>query len=268
MFRKIVEEDLETVWRYLDASKAESFYFNKLKEGLKSEEYLIGYFEAGALKGLMYYTVTRALIVHFESKGAFARLDLLKLIKQLKPRYIKGDYKSVAGLYKVLYRTFRSDVVTQVTLMQGVDVEGDEALVCADAETVRQALNKDVQFILEVNRHFGRVNAPINDIQKMVMGEFLEEQRVFVVRDERFIAQGLIEEEGLDYAVIGGIYVAPTWRRKGMGRKLSIALTQRVKARGKTPYLFVRTENGVASELYEKIGYKVVGPYTIVEIEF
>lgn len=270
MIRKLELNDRLSIQEYVRLYEDQTFYFKKLLETFKGDDTVYGYFEEGTLQGLFSFTHTNAMIIHVKSEKVFRTLDLLKLIKAYKPRFIKGEHKSVQGVYKIIYRTLRSEEITKVLLMrfdgtQAIDSEYD---VVKSISEVKMAIQQDVQFLLSINKHFGRKNAPVRDIENTVIKEFELGERDFFIASNRFIAHGLIEESGTDYAVVGGIYVSPKLRGMGYGKAMSIHLTNRILALGKTPYLFVKQDNAIAQGIYTAIGYKPVYDYTILEVEF
>lgn len=270
MIRKLELGDRLSIQEYVDLFEAQTFYFKKLVETFKGDDHVYGYFEEGTLEGLFSFTNTNAMIIHAKSLKVFRTLDLLKLIKSYKPRFIKGEHKSVQEVYKIIYRTLRSEELTKVYLMR---FEGEKPIdsefdVVMSLETVKMAIQNDVQFLLSINKHFGRKNAPIKEIENTVIKDFELGERDFFIASNRFVAHGLIEEMGAEYAVVGGIYVEPRLRGMGYGKAMSIHLTNRILGQDKIPYLFVKQDNVIAQTIYEKIGYQKVYAYTILEVEF
>jgi predicted GNAT family acetyltransferase len=62
-----------------------------------------------------------------------------------------------------------------------------------------------------------------------------------------------MKQEG--YSEISGVCTHPDFRGRGLGRLLSVFMTDRVLARGETPYLHTYATNAAAIGLYESIGY-------------
>jgi len=57
---------------------------------------------------------------------------------------------------------------------------------------------------------------------------------------------------------LNDVYVLPEFRGKGIGKKLIVKSLHRLKTEGvKTVRLMVLTENEVAVQLYEKLGFKI-----------
>ena len=73
--------------------------------------------------------------------------------------------------------------------------------------------------------------------------------------DGRIVAMAghRMKQEG--YSELSGVCTHPDSRGRGLGRLLSIYVTQQILATGVTPYLHAWEENTTAIRLYESIGY-------------
>lgn len=60
---------------------------------------------------------------------------------------------------------------------------------------------------------------------------------------------------------IGGVFVAPPYRRRGIARLLMEALLARLSVRGKGAVLFVKSRNEAARGLYAGLGFEDIGGY-------
>lgn len=270
MIRKLEETDLQTLFEYIKRHEAETYYFRRLLDTKLTSEEVFGYYEENQLQGVLCFTNTNALILHVKSLKIFNKLQFLKLIKERKPKFIKGDRESIAGAYRILYRTFKNEFQTDVLLMRYTDnqVAQPQLPVEGAKETVQKSIHEDIRFFLAVNKYFGRMNAPVKELEKIIFSEFENGERAFIIKDNHFAAQGMIEESGVDFATIGGIFVSPLFRGQGYGRAMSLNMTKCVLEMGKTPYLFVKKDNNIAQKLYESIGYQAMLPYTILEVTF
>jgi len=64
-----------------------------------------------------------------------------------------------------------------------------------------------------------------------------------------------MKQEG--FTEISGVCTHPDFQGRGLGRLLSVFVTQRIVEHGETPYLHAYTTNDAAIGLYEKIGYEL-----------
>ncbi|MHC6204395.1 GNAT family N-acetyltransferase [Breznakiellaceae bacterium SP9] len=66
-----------------------------------------------------------------------------------------------------------------------------------------------------------------------------------------------------NYIQIGGVFVVPEHRRKGIAGHMTRAFVRKLLAQGKEITLFVKKRNCGAHRLYEKLGFTSIGTYRI-----
>jgi hypothetical protein len=64
-------------------------------------------------------------------------------------------------------------------------------------------------------------------------------------------------------AMIGGVWTAPLDRNRGYSTAVVAALCRELLEEGRTPYLFYLLENATAAHVYAKIGFQVVGRWSV-----
>jgi predicted GNAT family acetyltransferase len=62
---------------------------------------------------------------------------------------------------------------------------------------------------------------------------------------------------------IGGVYVAPDKRNRGIAKRLVAELAAFLRDEGRAASLFVKKRNGAALEAYRQVGFRVGGDYRI-----
>jgi predicted GNAT family acetyltransferase len=62
---------------------------------------------------------------------------------------------------------------------------------------------------------------------------------------------------------IGGVYVHPDYRRRGIALSMTAALTDFLSGEGRGLTLFVKKRNAAAREVYRKTGFTLAGDYRI-----
>ena len=97
----------------------------------------------------------------------------------------------------------------------------------------------------------------------------LAETRVFVVEEPelgrwpaRIASCALLNVEGRDAGLIGGVYTLPEVRGKGYAAACTAALSLDVQRDGKLPCLFY--ENPVAGRVYRRLGFEEVGQWAVL----
>ena len=66
---------------------------------------------------------------------------------------------------------------------------------------------------------------------------------------------------------IGFLYTKKKYRRMGYAEDVLISLVNKVRQSGKIPYLYVITDNIKSQNLVKKIGFRVKGMYSWINIE-
>jgi uncharacterized protein len=97
----------------------------------------------------------------------------------------------------------------------------------------------------------------------------LTSERVFVVeepatfrRPDRIVSCALINVEGREAGVIGGVFTLPEARGKGYASACTAALALDLQHDGKMPCLFY--ENPVAGRVYRNLGFEAAGRWTVL----
>lgn len=270
MIKKIEAMNKDSVIDYVQRFSKETFYFKKALENIEVWGTYYGFYDDNLMVGLVYFSQTNAMIVHFENAKISSPVSLLKIISEHEPQFIKGHTSSVAAIYKIIYRTLKKEKITSTYLMafeQEIFSHLPTEKPFGNHDQIVSALQLDQEFVIKVEGYFERKIRPINDLLKEWIENSKKGNSVFYIVNNRPIAHGIIEEEGEHYGVIGGIYVVETYRKNGFGKSLSIQLTERLIRRGKKPFLFVKQNNETARQLYEKIGYKCIDSYSVLEIQ-
>ncbi|MBU0936955.1 MAG: GNAT family N-acetyltransferase [Spirochaetes bacterium] len=79
----------------------------------------------------------------------------------------------------------------------------------------------------------------------------------------RLVGRAQTNAEGFTREQIGGVYVQPEFRGRGIGRLLMSALLQEINCHGRLASLFVKKHNTAAQRLYGSLGFQSVADYSI-----
>jgi GNAT superfamily N-acetyltransferase len=100
----------------------------------------------------------------------------------------------------------------------------------------------------------------------------LAETRVFVVEEapagrqpRRIASCALLNVEGREAGLIGGVYTLPTARGRGYAAACTAALCRDLQRDGKYPCLFY--ENPTAGRVYSRLGFEQVGKWAVLYLE-
>lgn len=276
MFEKLEKKHLPLMLAYIERFNDDVIYLVKPIEQFASDHsqgVFYGHIENAQLLGIFYFSVKSWMTLHTEDLKILGSLQLLKAIKHHKPKFVKGTQNMVDGVYKLICRAVNETTEHKSTLMvyeQKVIVKkpiDKFELITGENEIVEELLN-DLRFFIDVETHFGRQVKAINDIVKEFKTMINQENYMLAISGKEIIAQGLIEDETEQQGILSGIYVAPKYRKLGVGELVTSALTEQLLKRDKVPYLFVKNNNSNARRLYEKMGYKAIKQYSMITITY
>lgn len=96
----------------------------------------------------------------------------------------------------------------------------------------------------------------------------LREQLLFIARLDggsgglgNAIAKAATNARAFTLDQIGGVFVAPPYRRRGIGEAVVSKLLDAIAAEGRDAVLFVKDGNEAARALYDSLGFEPLGPY-------
>jgi ribosomal protein S18 acetylase RimI-like enzyme len=130
------------------------------------------------------------------------------------------------------------------------DVEGRAGvrrLRPEDQTALQDLIDSDSSWLLR--GYAGRRNFPDPSREEPAWAAFDGERIVGVARAQVRLP---------DVWILGGIYVAPAYRRRGVGRALTACATTAAEAAGARSALYVRDDNHAARSVYDRLGYHVV----------
>jgi predicted GNAT family acetyltransferase len=90
-----------------------------------------------------------------------------------------------------------------------------------------------------------------------------QEQILAAELDRRLVGKINTNAESFTCFQVGGVYVLPEYRSRGIATRMAASFSNRLLAQGKNISLFVKKQNAAARAVYKKIGFKVLGDYRI-----
>lgn len=251
--------------------------------GIRDGSKYYAYYKSDELKALLLFTANGTFFPMIEDEEILKKLDFLRIIKENDPSLIKGDKKSVDGVWKVINRVVSDYDLKKCTLMK-YDVLSENA-VC---ESKKLSLEKDIlvqknsleiininnininnsiNFLLEVEKAFDRNPLSINKLKLKVNNKNEFDDYIFIGHNGEIVGQGLVEFEGAKVSLIGGIYTRPDYRGRGIGKIITRELVSRISRREQDIYLTVLDENTLAMNLYEKLGFERLEEYYLMNLK-
>lgn len=82
----------------------------------------------------------------------------------------------------------------------------------------------------------------------------------------RLVSAASTSAETARAAMIGGVWTAPDARNRGHSTAVVAALSRALRAEGRRPFLFYLMDNVPAAAVYARVGYRVVGRWSVAYI--
>ncbi len=173
-----------------------------------------------------------------------------------------GDVEAVASLFG------DPDEVIDYRLMRGIGVA--ESALAPEGLLLRLAGASDFEELLPLQEAYEREEVLVPghafDARAVAAGlrDSLARQSVMVAESNvGIVAKAQTNARGFAWDQLGGIFVRPEWRGRGIGTAVTAALRRAIEAEGRSSCLFVRNTNPAAARAYEKAGFVDSSPYRI-----
>lgn len=217
-----------------------------------SEVHTCGAFAGGALQGLLLRLGNIALVV--DSGGECAEALAGDVDQQIGLAGIRGTAETVQAVSEKLKRYRPTDWEDSPFMTLRT------APVCSDQTSTRarRALPEDLDGLVSLYSHAGSMyRSRANVSQKLETG------RVFIVASGGWVVScALLNVEGSEAGLIGGVYTSPSARGKGHAAACTAALSADLLRTGKIACLFY--ENPTAGRVYRRLGFKQVDLWALL----
>ena len=110
-------------------------------------------------------------------------------------------------------------------------------------------------------------NYSLEEVQEFVAQRVAEEEFLFLVVENKIVAQAYIQASTNEINQIGGVFTLEDERGKGYCKAILSVLCQHIIARGKTPTLIVRNNNFPAMRAYASLGFTHFDDYLLIKLE-
>ena len=269
---RLTEEHKNLYKSYIESYFYENLYLNlDFNKNLKYNPYdkknghFYGYFEQNILLGVFVFSNNGILHLSYIDDSVLKKLDLLRAIKKYKPKIIKGKKESIEKVVKVFEKSIINDHANNYFIMGYCGEQQKKQQKCS--QVTPELLNKSFDFLVNVERSFERNPKLLNDIRTKLIQKYKNNEYFAFEEEGCIIAQGMLENKGQQFIVIGSIYTKENYRNQGYGKKIVKRLINEVLRREKTPILLVKKDNENAINLYKKLGFEKRADFQILELE-
>jgi predicted GNAT family acetyltransferase len=173
---------------------------------------------------------------------------------------VRGTVETVTGVQSSLQRHTSTnwEISTCLRLMKPPVID-PEALAL-----VRRATSDDIDMLAEHYAGAAQMYRSRSNVASR-----LQTSRVFVAVQPpdiagpgRIVSSALLNVEGADAGLIGGVFTQPAARGQGYAAACTAALSLDLQRDGKTPVLFY--ENPVAGRVYRRLGFEECGKWALL----
>jgi ribosomal protein S18 acetylase RimI-like enzyme len=99
---------------------------------------------------------------------------------------------------------------------------------------------------------------------RLALGNILSREQILVAcLDKRIVGKINTNARSFTRVQIGGVYVLPEYRGRGIGRRMTAVFAGELMAGGRGVTLFVKKNNQAAQKIYRQIGFEDAGDYRI-----
>jgi uncharacterized protein len=164
-----------------------------------------------------------------------------------------ASFASYLQRYKAVRRVEEELMVLRAQDFHPVTVAGDVR--------VRRAQQADLDELIAFYADAGSMQRTPKAVQRP-----LDHGYIWIAeRDGKIRAAALTNAIGGSYAMIGGVYTTPAWRRYGLSQAVCSELCRALLAAGLTPTLYWKTPD--AGHIYRKLGFTPTGAWCSVWLE-
>ena len=262
-FLELKEKHVKYILDYIEdhGFAAHGFYYGLKKNGdtwsLRNGTTFFGYVKEKALIGMVSFSTSKVMTCHFDDDSIYNKLDFLKVIRQYKPEMIKAEKNDLQRIRQVLTRVAICQDIETCEVMhvngKSFNKDGNVHGMIVDASLI--PIRDAVPFLLQVEKAFGRNPLTVNQLKDKVDSI---ENYIYYIDSSAIKGQAVIEFETKTFAQLGGVYTNTSVRGKGIGKRLTSVLTERMLDKGLVVNLLVMKKNESAVKVYKSLGYEVV----------
>ncbi len=231
--------------------------------------------EAGTVRGALVATTTGLVLpVLPEGPGDPAGLAAVLGAGRRLVHSIMGPSASVAAAETAMPVSPTTRVAYRLMSLPREAWQGSAAHASAEAAAegvrVRRSGFTDAALLFPLQRAYELEEVVIDpglfsDVACLrMLRQGLRDDLIFhAVRDGRPLAKAGTNARGYGVDQIGGVFTVPEERGKGLARIVMAALLEAIFVEKPVACLFVKTANGRAISLYERLAFRTVGGYAI-----
>lgn len=223
-----------------------------------------GYFDEGALKGLIAFYNLGSCIPHYTDPKAIP--EFAKLMKERSFDVALGMTYIIKPLTDHLQAEKPHSYIDEEMYMVNSAFQPYEngALELHDADASDE---EQMAFCARIRKECFDENTTVQEQRDIVMQKNKEEDYLIAYEVGKPIAQAVVHGYTPQYGQIGAVGTLPEFRNRGASKRVVSGLCQRIISKGRIPTLFVRLNNAPAVKVYQSLGFKRLDDYQMVWYE-
>lgn len=268
------DENVNEIMNFIDNHVEDTLYFFNalsLENRIKKNNVFYAYKINMKIKGLFLFNSANVLFPFISVEDINKKVDFLRIIRKHKPIMIKGESKSVSIIWKIIFRSLKKYDYFECLLMKNTSFKAYDLEKLSYEESnddlSENELNDSLKFLIDVEKEFNVNALSINRIKNKIREKIDDSSYVFIKKDFRIVAQGVIEFNFKNISIIGGIYTDKKYRNRGYASTITKVLVNKSIKSNQISYLTVLKNNKDAINIYNKLNFKKVRDYIIVNIE-
>lgn len=273
MISLLTEKDKGKVLRYLERDSIAGAFLlgNVLEFGLDNQEDqrrcgdYYGYFLKGNLVGILpFYNMGSCIPLY---KDDVVIEPFAEIMLQRPFEILMGMQHVVKPLYDIISSemnpvSYQDSSYFINNKFSPTVLEGVNFVKASDID-----LNRAAAFVKDAYWQGFSHSYSFNEAQEFVMQRTSEEEFLFLLVEDKIVAQAYIQAATKEISQIGGVFTLEEARGKGYCKAILSEMCQGIIAKGKTPTLIVRNDNYPAISAYASLGFTYFDDYLMIKFK-
>ncbi len=227
--------------------------------------------KAGKVLSYVFYKARCPLFLIMDDAVNPSDWALRRLTNNGAPSSLQGRPEETELAARALHKAGRRVHRVRYRIMDLEGAPSGDALKAGPSELIiREAQSQDEAALYPIQRAYEEeeVAPPGTGVDELScrinLRRIINELPLMVAEvDGRIVGKANINARSFSRDQLGGVYVLPEFRGRGIARRLAASLAASVNRRQRTCCLFVKTRNAAAIAAYKAVGFKDRGAYEI-----
>ena len=224
---------------------------------------------------------TGQLLPVIKNKTDIKDIDFREAITMLRSgvyyiNSLMGEKNIVEALYSAVKETAPPDKITEynyhiMIIKSSSDFKIRDSISSEESFIFRRPETGDIAGLLPLEEMYEKEEVlPSESLfdpsyaKRYIQNSVKNRISVICEKSGRIISKANTNGEGINFCQIGGVFTLPEFRNRGIGKKVTAGIVEKIFEKGKSPSLFVKKENLPAISAYTKLGFKITSSFKII----